>query len=125
VGIPYEDKRFINLASVSKTVDDFIRIISRMDAVITVDTSTYHIADCFNIPTVVLFNTVDPRYRTAYYPHTRGIWLAEGRDSLAQRHKGYTERDRVELDTLYKEFDHERLLQELDLAIESIRTGET
>jgi len=123
--ITYENKRYINLASMSKTVEDFISIVSRMDAVITVDTSTYHIADCFNIPTVVLFNTIDPHFRTVYYPHTRGIWLAEGRDSLATRHKGFTERDRVELDAVYKQFDHERLLRELDLAIESIRSGAT
>ena len=48
------DDRFVNLSKDSKTINDFIYIISNMDAIITTDTSTFHISDAFMIPTIVL-----------------------------------------------------------------------
>lgn len=46
---------FLDLSKESKSLFDYIYIVSQMDAVITVDTATYHISDAFFIPTVVLF----------------------------------------------------------------------
>lgn len=118
-----KNERLLDVSRYSKSTDDFINIISRMDAVITVDTSAYHIAACFDIPTVVLFNTIHPRYRVSYYPYVRGIWLGDGKDALLMRHKGFTEQDKTILDSIYEDFDYRNLLNELDLAIKSVQSG--
>jgi len=122
VAYSYTHDRYLDISRYSKNLDDFINIISQMDAVITVDTSTYHIADCFNVPTVVLFNTVHPRYRISYYPNTRGIWLGEGMDELFMRHKGITEQNEALLSNIYKNFDYKDLLTELDLVMKSAQS---
>lgn len=69
----FKDDRFVNLSKYSKTYNDFVYIISNMDKIITVDTSTYHISDAFFIPTVVLFSTVEPKNRIKYYSMTKSI----------------------------------------------------
>ena len=124
VPVSCRHERFHDISRYSKSIEDFIGIISRMDAVITVDTSTFHIADCFDVPTVVLFNTIHPRYRISYYPHVRGIWLGEGKDPLSMRHGGFTGQDKAILDNIYKDFDYRNLLNELDLAIQSVQSEE-
>jgi ADP-heptose:LPS heptosyltransferase len=50
-----KNKEFLDFSNESKSLFDFMYIISQMDAMITVDTASYHIADAFFIPTVVLF----------------------------------------------------------------------
>lgn len=51
-----KDERFEDLSSYSKSFFDFAYIISNMDKIITVDTSTYHISDIYFVPTVVIFS---------------------------------------------------------------------
>jgi len=120
VDLNYMHEQFLDVSPSSKNIDDFVYIVANMDAVITVDTSTYHIADCFDVPAVVLFNTIDPRYRISYYPYTRGMWLGEGSDPLVMRHKGITEQDKTILGSIYKDFDYKKLLLELDLLMKSV-----
>ena len=86
-GLEYQNKRFLSISEHSKTTDDFASIISQVDAIITVDTSTYHFADAFDIPTVVLFTTIDPSLRTPYYPFTKSIMLEDSDGMLFGRHK--------------------------------------
>ncbi len=81
------NKRFLNISQRSESFEDFCTIISMVDAIVTVDTSTYHISDAFDIPTVVLFTTINPKYRSAYYPHVEGIMLEEEDGKLYGRHK--------------------------------------
>lgn len=81
------NKRFLNIARSSDSFDDFCTIISMVDAIVTVDTSTYHISDAFDIPTVALFTTINPKYRSAYYPHVEGLMLEEEDGKLYGRHK--------------------------------------
>ena len=73
--IPSE--HYINLTAYSKSINDFIYIISNMDKVITVDTSTYHISDAFFIPTVVLFTDVEPLKRAKYYNFVKSITIKD------------------------------------------------
>ncbi|MDD5457634.1 MAG: glycosyltransferase family 9 protein, partial [Candidatus Margulisbacteria bacterium] len=87
VNIQYRHERYIDLSALSKSLDHFISIISRMDAVITVDTVTYHISQSFNIPTLVLFTSIDPEYRIKYYPMVSGILLGDSGNRLLGQHK--------------------------------------
>lgn len=65
----------------------FCGVIRRAAGLVTVDTSAYHIADAFNVPAVVIFSTILPRLRVAYYPSVDGILLPGMEDSgLLGRH---------------------------------------
>lgn len=78
------DDRFVNLSKESKTINDFIYIISNMDSIITTDTSTYHISDAFIIPTIVL--STDPKIdkKTKYYKHLKIIKIKDKSKSLSK-----------------------------------------
>lgn len=78
------DDSYANLSSYSKTYYDFVYIISRMDKVITVDTSVYHISDAFFIPTVVLFTTQNPEKRIKYYSQTKAIQIVDQTQHFSQ-----------------------------------------
>jgi len=68
-----KDINYINLSLYSKTLNDFTYIISQMDFIITANTSAYHIADAFAIPTVVLFTDSSTSKRINYYKHTKAV----------------------------------------------------
>lgn len=86
--LDFSHERFLNLNWLSKnSLDLYAAIISQVDAMITVDTLSYHLADAFDIPTVVLFTTIEPDLRIRYYPYTESIML-EGKDGkLYGKHK--------------------------------------
>ena len=71
------DDRYVNLAGLSKSLSEFIYIISQVDKIITVDTSTYHIADAFFVPTLVLFTDDKAEIRTKYYQQTKTIEIED------------------------------------------------
>lgn len=81
VPIPFQHERVTSLAEKSKSFQHLCAIVSRMDAIVTVDTSIYHIADAFNVPALVLFTTIDPGLRVKYYPTVKGMLLAGARES--------------------------------------------
>jgi len=62
-GFDFDSNRFLNMSEMIPHFDHFVYTISQADAIVTVDTCTYHIADSFNIPTVVIFSSIEPRYR--------------------------------------------------------------
>lgn len=65
----------------------FCSIVRQAVGMVTVDTSAYHIADAFNVPAVVIFSTILPRLRVAYYPSVEGMLLPGMEDSgLMGRH---------------------------------------
>lgn len=99
--LEYQNPRFMDLSKYSKTIDDFAAIISKVDAIVTVDTSTYHFADAFSIPTVVLFTTIEPEYRIKYYPFTEGIMLEEKDGKLYGHHKCSKEEDEMKKEIIY------------------------
>lgn len=47
-------------------------LVSQMDGVISVDTSTYHLAAMNRIPSLVFFTTIPPALRLAYLPKATG-----------------------------------------------------
>ena len=82
--LKFKNNGYVNLSSYSKTFYDFVYIISRMDKIITVDTSVYHISDAFFIPTVVLFSGINPNNRIKYYSQTRPIEVIDQTQYFSQ-----------------------------------------
>lgn len=78
------DDRFVNLSRESKTVNDFIYIVSNMDSIITTDTSTFHISDAFMIPTVVLSTDVQIDKKIKYYDNVKAIKIKDKSKSLSK-----------------------------------------
>lgn len=74
--------RHINLNFKYGDFDTYTSMVAKMDAVVTVDTSTYHIADSFDIPTVVIFSTIDPTLRLKYYPYAQAVELEKNNKLL-------------------------------------------
>ncbi|MCG3711631.1 hypothetical protein [Aliarcobacter butzleri] len=68
---------FIDLTNESKSINDFIYIISNMDKVITADTSTYHISDAFMIPTVTIFTDKNYAQKIKYYKYIKPIFIKD------------------------------------------------
>jgi len=101
--LEYQNSRFMDLSKYSQTTDDFASIISQADALISVDTATYHIADAFSIPTVVLFTSIEPEYRIKYYPFTEGIMLEKEGGMLYGKHKASKEEDKMQEEVEYTE----------------------
>lgn len=66
-----KDDRYVDLSLYSKSIFDFIYIISNSSKIITVDTSTQHIADAFFVPTVVLFTKEESMKNIKYYSLTK------------------------------------------------------
>lgn len=114
--LEYEDKRYMDISSYSKTLDDFASIISNCDGLITVDTSSYHLADAFNIPTVVLFTTINPDLRIKYYSNTKGFLLEEENGTYYGRHKSSKIPDQLkievkDIDKKFKKVDVKDILK--------------
>lgn len=85
---------YVNLTKYSKSFRDFAYIISQMDRVLTVDTATYHIAEAFFIPTLVMFSNDKMEQRLAYYEHVKGI---EVKDKTKPLSKFIFENDKLNL----------------------------
>ena len=100
--LDFSHKRFRNLNYLSRSsVDNFASVVSHVDAVISVDTVTYHLADAFDIPTVVLFTTIEPDRRIKYYPRTAAIMLEDKNGRLYGKHKDSANPDKAKLDIEY------------------------
>lgn len=85
--LEYQNARFMDLSQYSPDLDNFAGIISKVDGIATVDTSTYHISDAFSVPTVSMFTTINPDYRIRYYPYNQPIELEKEGGKLYGRHK--------------------------------------
>lgn len=107
-------KRITNLSEFSKTTIDYMTIISNMDKIITVDTSTYHIADAYNIPTVVIFTTISPEYRIRYYPFCKPYKVLDDNHSLHGKHISQKEEDIKLLDDEVNKMDFDKILNLLE-----------
>lgn len=78
------DDRFVNLSKDSKTINDFIYIISNMNSIITTDTSTFHISDAFMIPTIVLSTDMEIDRKVKYYNHLKTVKIKDKSKSLSK-----------------------------------------
>lgn len=100
-GLDYQNSRFLDVSLHSSSLDEFAAIISEADAVVTVDTCTYHFADAFSIPTVVLFSSIDPELRSKYYPYVKSVMYEEKDGKLFGKHKAS-----IDPDDLKKELEY-------------------
>ncbi|RXJ87896.1 hypothetical protein [Arcobacter sp. CECT 8985] len=78
-----DDDAFVDLSRFSKNFLDFAYIISNVDNIITVDTSTYHISDIFFIPTIVLFTTENPLKRVSNYNYVKTVIIDDKSKNLS------------------------------------------
>lgn len=79
-----KDDNFIDLSKESKTINDFIYIISCMDKIITTDTATYHISDAFMIPTITFFTDENYESKIKYYKYLKPILVKDESKNLSK-----------------------------------------
>jgi hypothetical protein len=86
---PRVHPRMIDLSETSRRgYPYFCALIAEAAGMVSVDTSTYHVADAFDTPSVVLFSTIPPRLRIDYYPMVEGVLLPGMEESsLLGRHR--------------------------------------
>lgn len=87
IAISVENKNHMNVHNFSTNFSEFASIVEIVDGIVSVDTSTVHLSDCFNIPTIALYTSIDPKLRTCYYPHVKGVMLETSDGPLYGQHK--------------------------------------
>ena len=75
---------YLDLSKESKSIEDFMFIISSMDQVISVDTSTYHISEIFMIPTVTIFTDKEFEKKIKYYNYVKPIYVKDRSKNLSK-----------------------------------------
>jgi len=80
----FKDKEVLNLEKFSKSAFDFFYLISQADAIVCVDTATYHIAEGFLIPSLVFFTDKDYEKRIKYYNFTEPYYLKPSLKNFAR-----------------------------------------
>ena len=74
----------LDLSKDSRTINDFIYIISCMDKVITTNTSAFHICDAFMIPTITFFVEDNFEEISKYYKYNNSIYLKDQSKNLSK-----------------------------------------
>jgi hypothetical protein len=106
---PVRHPRVLDWSALWAGFDDFVYLVSQVDAFVSVDTCLYHVADAFDVPGVVLFTTLDPASWIAYYPSTTGVAVPRraGDAPLHGKGRGFADEaagpwgwDRVDVDPL-------------------------
>ena len=72
-----EIDRFTDLSAFSQTFLDYAYIVSNASKVITVNTATYHVAEAFFIPTVVIFTNSSKRETPHLYLNAKAIYVKD------------------------------------------------
>ena len=70
-----DSDRYMDVSAFSKSFLDYAYIVSNMTKIVTVNTATYHIADAFFIPTVVIFT--DENESAQLYPTSKAIYVKD------------------------------------------------
>lgn len=115
-----KNERFLDISDQSKSLDNLANIISQVDAIITVDTCVYHLADAFDIPTVVLFSTINPEIRIKYYPFVKGIMYEDKQGAIFGKHalsedSREAEKELEYLKTVWDKINVDEILHQLEL----------
>lgn len=113
--IDFDNGRFISWANISRPFDAFAYLISQCDAFISVDTSTYHVADAFDVPGVTLFTTNIPDRYVCYYPFIVGTRLP-GSECLSRVRWIENQEDREYAHSLWKDLDIDYVVTLLNVA---------
>ncbi len=111
----YRHPRLIFLDHLSgRSFDHYAYLVSQVDAIVTVDTATYHLADAFNIPTVVLFTSIPPEHRVSYYPFVKGIVVGDEEDNiLFYKHTSDDPEDLKKLDSAWARLTGSKIIKAL------------
>jgi hypothetical protein len=76
VPLPNVHPRHVDLSELSsRGFEQYCALIKNAAGLVTVDTSAYHVADAFSVPTVAIFSTVSPELRARYYPTVECVVL--------------------------------------------------
>ena len=121
-GLEYQNERFLDVSIFSYSLNHFASIISQADALLTVDTCSYHFADAFDIPTVVLFSTIEPELRIKYYPFVKSIMCEKKGGKLYGKHKASNDPDELKKDLeylslLWDDLDVDEVLKKLEESV--------
>ena len=73
----FTNEKYFDLSKDSNSFLDFCYIISQVDKVLTVNTSTYHIADAFFIPSVVIYTQYDKDKVVRKYDNSEAIFIKD------------------------------------------------
>lgn len=79
-----DDDRHVDLSLNSQNFLDFSYIISNMSKIVTVNTATYHIAEAFFIPTVVLFTNSGKKETPCQYEFSKAIYVKDKSKNFSQ-----------------------------------------
>lgn len=79
-----KDDNFIDLSKESKSINDFVYIVSSADKIISADTSIYHISDAFMIPTITFFVEENFDKKVKYYTYTKPIFIKDVSKNLSK-----------------------------------------
>lgn len=72
-----DDDRFVDLSAYSQSFLDYSYIISNMSKVVTVNTATYHVADAFFIPTVVILTDSNINENIQSYSNSKTVYIED------------------------------------------------
>jgi ADP-heptose:LPS heptosyltransferase len=76
VPVPNMHPRHVDLSAISACgFEQYCALVKNSAGLVTVDTSTYHVADAFSVPSVAIFLSINPDLRIRYYPTVEGILL--------------------------------------------------
>ena len=76
--------RSADLSALSTDFSRYVELLSRMDAIVSVDTSAVHVGAALGKPTVGLFNSIDMATRIAYSPTVEGVQVRyQGKSCVA------------------------------------------
>jgi hypothetical protein len=116
VPVPYSHPRFLDWSATAQPFSRFVYLISQMDAFISVDTSTFHIADAFDIPGLVFFTTQHPQRFLTYYPRIKGVEMEAG-NRLSGRHNSEKPEDIAYAHSLWHKLEVKEITDFIDCAI--------
>ncbi|NVJ52270.1 MAG: hypothetical protein HWD90_01155 [Campylobacteraceae bacterium] len=80
----FKNDRYFDLSNDSSSFLDFCYIISNCDKAFTVNTSTYHIADAFFIPSVVVFTDYEQKKNVKEYEYSNAIYVKDKSKDYSQ-----------------------------------------
>lgn len=72
-----DDDRYVDLSTNSQNFLDFSYIVANMSKVVTVDTATYHIAEAFFIPSVVIFTNSNESENSNIYSNSKAMYVED------------------------------------------------
>lgn len=117
VPVRFSHPRVLDWRDLSTTFSNFTAIISAMDAVLTVDTCVYHIADAVDVPGVALFTSVLPSLRTARYPRITGLLVCNAPSDVSDQQIITTSDDAAHFEQVWQDFDSQSTVLALNHAL--------